>query len=55
MQTDMGVPIMTLEYPDSSVDFKKLLIKNGVLAEAGSDFVNLGKKLRKTQNSKRAI
>ncbi|KDR96704.1 histidinol-phosphate aminotransferase [Peptoclostridium litorale DSM 5388] len=43
MQTDMGVPIMTLEYPDSSVDFKKLLIKNGVLAEAGSDFVNLGK------------
>lgn len=58
MHTSMGVPIMTLEHPDYDTDFKGLLIENGVLAESGSDFVNLGKnyvRLRVPRETRRLL
>jgi histidinol-phosphate aminotransferase len=43
LETDLRVPIMTLQHPSEDVDLHEEFHKHGVLTEAGEDFVELGK------------
>jgi histidinol-phosphate aminotransferase len=42
-ETDLNVPIMTLEHPNPQVDLRQQFGSRGVLTESGADFVGLGK------------
>lgn len=43
LETDLRVPIMTLQHPSEKVDLHEEFYKQGVLTEPGEGFVELGK------------
>lgn len=43
LNTDLGVPIMTIKHPDSQVDLEKYLMGHGILSVSGEGFIGLDK------------
>lgn len=43
LETDGGVPIMTIGHPDPQVDLRALLLKYGILSVSGAEFIGLGR------------